>query len=271
MKIKELQYNIVAHNRIFKKYERMHIEIFNSIEQTRLRNCLKRAINDIKSISQEKISLDYGCGSGNLTNHLLGLGMRVVSADVSDNFLNLMKMKFKDSNKSEILKINGNDLSSINDGSFDLVAAYSVLHHVPDYLHILNEFIRVVKPGGIIYIDHERSEDFWKKTLVYMNFLKLSGATSFFNKNNLKKYLKPLNYMHGIRRLFDCRYQSEGDIHVWPDDHIEWTRIEDVFSSQGCEIVLKENYLLYKKYPLEIYEVFKNKCNDCCLMIARKK
>jgi ubiquinone/menaquinone biosynthesis C-methylase UbiE len=270
MKIEGVQYNIVAHDLIFKRYEKMHIEIFNPIEQARLHNCLKSAISCIKSISKEKIALDYGCGSGNLTTHMLDLGMRVVSADVSDNFLSMIKTKFEGSKKSEILKINGYDLSGINDNSFDFVSLYSVLHHVPDYLQILKELIRVIKPGGIIYIDHERSEDFWRNSPVYANFIRLSGLNLFFSWDNLKKYFKSSSYIHGIRRLLDSRYQPEGDIHVWPDDHIEWSKIENIFSNEGCEIVLKENYLLYKKYPLKIYEAFKSRCNDCCLIIARK-
>jgi len=271
MESKELQFNIVAHNRIFKRYEKRHIEIFNPVEQSRLHVCLERAMDYIKDVSQEKIALDYGCGSGNLTKHMLDLGMNVVSADVSDNFLSVIKSKFQNFDKSKTLKINGYDLSNISDDSFDFVATYSVLHHVPDYLKIVNELIRVTKPGGVIYLDHERSEDFWKKVPLYDEFLRLVMLDPSFYIGTFKKYFRLLNYIYGIRRLFNPRYQLEGDIHVWPDDHIEWSEIENIFSSKECEVVLKENYLLYKEYPLKTYDAFKNKINDCCLMVARKK
>jgi ubiquinone/menaquinone biosynthesis C-methylase UbiE len=249
----------------------MHFEIFNPIEQTRLHNSLKMAIGYIKSPQEEKIALDYGCGSGNITSHLLSLGMRVVSADLSDDFLASIKKDFGDSGKTHILKINGYDLSGFADNSFDLVAVYSVLHHLPEYLAIIPEFIRVTKPGGVIYIDHERSQGSWNKDRLYREFLKQVRLNSFFDKRRFKKYFFLSNYLGFIRRLINPRYQPEGDIHVWPDDHIEWLKIEDIFSNQGCNIVFKENYLLYKNYPLKVYEAFKNKCHDYSLIIAAKK
>lgn len=53
-----------------------------------------------------------------------------------------------------------------------MVATYSVLHHIPDYLGVIKELIRVTKPGGIIYIDHEVNEQYWEKSAVYNEFLK---------------------------------------------------------------------------------------------------
>ncbi|MGH7593998.1 MAG: methyltransferase domain-containing protein [Gemmatimonadales bacterium] len=37
------------------------------------------------------------------------------------------------------------NLSNVKDRSVDMVATYSVLHHVPDYLGILPELLRVLR------------------------------------------------------------------------------------------------------------------------------
>ena len=68
------------------------------------------------------------------------------------------------------------------------------------------------------------------------------------------------------------RYKREGDIHVWPDDHIEWDKIEQLLTSESFEIVLKKDYLLYKSnYDPEIYNEYKDQCADERVLIARKK
>jgi len=168
------------------------------------------------------------------------------------------------------MKINGINLSEISDNFFDFSAAYSVLHHIVDYLSIVRELIRVTKPGGIIYLDHERSEASWNGCHEYREFLRQVKRHCLFNRDSLRKYLIFSNYFDNIIRLAKPHYQREGDIHVWPDDHIEWGKIEEVFAGQGCGIVLKEEYLLNRSYPQNVYDRFKDKCSDYCLMVARK-
>ena len=46
-------------------------------------------------------------------------------------------------------------------GEFDLVCAYSVLHHLPDYASALTALCGYLKKGGIVYIDHEASPAYW--------------------------------------------------------------------------------------------------------------
>lgn len=83
---KLIQDNIEVHDKIYKEYDKRHAEIFNNVEQIRLRNGLNQAIQLIKTGNSEKLVLDFGCGTGNLTNHLLQIGVNVMAADVSKNF-----------------------------------------------------------------------------------------------------------------------------------------------------------------------------------------
>ncbi len=251
-------------------YERIHGEIFNAIEQQRLHDALRRATDAVRTDSEPLTALDYGCGSGNLTRHLIELGLRTVSADVSEHFLKLIEKKFSQSGSSSTLRINGKDLSCVPDSQFDLVATYSVLHHVPDYLRIVEEMCRVVKPGGVVYIDHEVTEAHYRRPAVYAEFLKKARP-----RVNWKRYLRLLcdvpGYIHIIRRLMNPRYKKEGDIHVWPDDHIEWDKIERILTDRGCEIILKQDYLLCRSlYDPDIYNEYKDRCSDQRVLIARK-
>lgn len=269
---KTIQDNARIHDNISHEYDYIHREIFNPIEQGRLYANLKETIALINTDTPVKLALDYGCGSGNLTNHLLKLGLQVFSADVSDKFLRMVKAKFAGTNRCTALKINGYDLSSIKDNFFDFCATYSVLHHVPDYLAIIRELVRVTKPDGVIYIDHEKSESSWKENPDYEEFSRqVKRRTKFKFALTLRKYSKPANYIYRIRRLFNPRYAVEGDIHVWPDDHIEWHKIIKLMHTLNCTILFRKDYLLYTNYPVDIYEAFKNKCSDYSVMAVIKK
>jgi ubiquinone/menaquinone biosynthesis C-methylase UbiE len=267
----QIQFNKQAGDRVSARYERLHGEIFNPIEQQRLRAALTAARIAVKTGATPLRALDYGCGSGNLTRHLIELGIYTISADVSEGFLGLIESRFHQTRLSEGLLINGKDLSNVPDDSFDLAATYSVLHHVPDYLHIVREMCRVLKPGGIIYLDHEANESYFSKPKEYIEFLK--KARPIINvRRCLRLLLDVRGYVHILRRLMNPRYKPEGDIHVWPDDHVEWAKIEKLLSSEGFEIVLKQDYLLYRNnYKLDVYEQYNDRCADETVLIARKR
>jgi len=252
-------------------YEQVHGDIFNPIEQQRLRGMLRQAVESVQTGTRPLKALDFGCGSGNLTRHLIELAVYTVSADLSDDFLKGIWRKFSGSNLSDTLKLNGRDLSNVPNAHFDLVATYSVLHHVPDYLAIVREMCRVVKPGGVLYIDHEVTETYYEKPAVYMEFLQKALPCV-----NWRRWLSLVfdvrGYVHILRRLCNPRYKREGDIHVWPDDRVEWDKIEQILAAEGFEIVRKQDYLLYKAiYDLQVYNEYKDRCTDERVLIARRR
>ena len=262
---RQLSSNISIHDRVAEVYEARHGEIFNEIEQDRLRAALSRALRQVRSGSRTMTALDFGCGSGNLTRHLLQLGAEVIACDVSPRFLELVRRRFHGL-PVRLHHLNGKDLSEIADDSIDFVGAYSVLHHIPDYLGALKEMARVCRPGAVIYLDHEHSPSYWERDPLYSQFVKEATRLDW------RKFWVWQNYVGKVRRLFNPRFANEGDIHVWPDDHIEWRLIEDALSDADCEIVLWEDYLLYRRiYRAEVYDCYKDRCVDQRLLVARKK
>ena len=145
--------NSAIHDKIAKQYDAAHGEIFNDIEQQRIRSALVEVSNLIDGPTEKYHALDFGAGTGNLTNHLLTLGFDVTAADVSIESLEVLKTRY---NCRTVLLEDGST-KILNSDSYDLVCLYSVLHHVPDYLALLEELHRICKPGGVIYIDHENS------------------------------------------------------------------------------------------------------------------
>jgi len=242
--------NEKIHNRISGSYEGRHGEIFNNIEQTRLRDVLVRSLSAIHQDIPLR-SLDIGCGSGNLTRHLLELGASVTSADVSQGFLDLVRNQFGDL-LVDTIKLNGSDLSGIPDKAYDFVATYSVLHHVPDYLGLVSEMARVCRPGGVIFIDHEPSPYYWSASEQFRSYQSQVATFDF------RKFLVLNNYVGKLRRIFNPRFTNEGDIHVWHDDHVEWSSIKDLVCSLGFDVLLSDDYLLFRKgYRQDVYDRYK--------------
>jgi ubiquinone/menaquinone biosynthesis C-methylase UbiE len=264
----ELEWNVKTHNEMAKKYERIHGEIYNDHEQSRLENELSEAISAIKTVSQTKVALDFGCGAGNLTRHLSNLGCEVIASDISQGFLDLVASRtYQKAVKT--IQLNGVDLANIPDENVDMVATYSVLHHVPDYLSILEEFMRVLKPGGVLYIDHEPSEEFWTNNLVRRNFeLEMKKRIPV----NYAKYFVLANYFDWlIRRFINPRYHREGDIHVFEDDHVEWNKVVASLVAVGGQVLTAKNYLLFRRnFDVSVYNAYKEKTTDMHVLVLRK-
>lgn len=265
----DLKRNISAHNRVAKKYKRLHGEIYNNVEQSRLREDLQGAVSKITTENKVKKVLDFGCGAGNLTMHLVSLGCEVIASDVSQGFLDLVSSSSYGTCVDTLL-LNGIDLSNIPDESLDMVATYSVLHHIPDYIGILKEFMRVLRPGGIVYIDHEPSIGYWKGNPSYLSFqIEMKKHV----KLNLRKYFRINNYIDWfIRKFINHRFRREGDIHVFPDDHIEWGNVVTELVKHGGKVILEKKYLLFRQnYNEAIYNAYKDKLSDMHVLAVKKK
>jgi len=187
--------NVSIHNRVARKYERKHGEIFNDIEQERLKSSLSYAVDSILSKNKPFRSIDFGCGSGNLTKHLLDLDLYVTAADVSKGFLERINKRYDTSFLSTLHLENG-QTRSIPDHSYDLVATYSVLHHIPDYIGACREMARICRHGGIVYIDHEHTEEYWDGGRVYDGFKEEALTIDW------RKYFKLSNYYHCNHQVF---------------------------------------------------------------------
>ncbi len=281
-----IEFNENVHDKIYNSYNIKHAKgIFSSIEQNRIKESLQKSINFIDNPIIYK-GLDLGCGTGNLTNHLLKLGINVTAADVSIRFLDFVILKYGKKNLLKTLKINGLNLCNINNDTFNIVATYSVLHHIPDYIKIVREMVRICKLGGIIYIDHEVNNSYWNPNKDYFELIKKTKSKIKTQNKNWVEYFKIYNYTNRIIKIMknvlfkrlprtnplNPRYQPDGDIHVWKDDHIEWNKIIKELKDSNFEIIINDDYLFYReKYGINLYNKYKNKCSDYKLLVAKKR
>lgn len=260
-----IKYNKNCHDSVADRYADTHLDIFNPIEQKRISQSLATLG---KFILQDSVVLDFGCGSGNLTNHLMELNYNVVSADISERFLEIVATRFHGNSRHSSYLLTGDSGLDLKDMRFDAICMYSVLHHVPDYLSCLGNLTKLLCPKGIIFIDHESSPAFWQSQPLYSEMQRRSRFKKI--KNNYKKLFKFSWYVNKLKKIRNPRFQEEGDIHVWPDDHIEWDLIDSLLEKQGLIKLSTEDYLVYQNhYHPEVYKYYKNLVSDMRFSIYR--
>jgi demethylmenaquinone methyltransferase / 2-methoxy-6-polyprenyl-1,4-benzoquinol methylase len=116
---------------------------------------LKWRKDTMKRMNVQKGSkaLDVCCGTADWTIALaeaVGPSGEVTGLDFSQNMLNVGIEKVKNLGLKHVNLVHGNAMElPFPDNSFDYVTIGFGLRNVPDYLQVLKEMHRVLKPGGI--------------------------------------------------------------------------------------------------------------------------
>ncbi|MCR8635989.1 class I SAM-dependent methyltransferase [Paenibacillus radicis (ex Xue et al. 2023)] len=145
---------------------------FRPENQAKVKNILKELRN-----KGGKKHLDLGCGTGFIINLAKDLFEEIHGVDVTKAMLDKVDIS---SGNITLHNIPAENLPFNND-YFDIVTAYSFIHHVENYEAILKEAFRVLKPGGIFYIDLEPNKLFWK-AISEINEEKVSDLSDLVKK-----------------------------------------------------------------------------------------
>ncbi len=158
--------------------------------------------------------LDLGAGEGFATLPFLALGAKVTAVDISKSQLQALqakcteyagKLKLRSENVFEALK------SMQSEGIlYDLVVANSFLHHIPDYLSLVREAVKVLSPYGQFFSfqDPLRYDSLGRfsrtfDTLAYFSWRIFQGDVVNGIKNRIRRargvYLEDYAEYHVIR------------------------------------------------------------------------
>lgn len=104
--------------------------------------------------------LEIGCGNGELICMFAEKGYICIALDFSKNRLG----KFKDkAEKFGILQLQGDGVNlPLQDSSVDLIICSEVLEHIKNYVKVLKEMYRVLKPHGRIIVSVPYKEELMK-------------------------------------------------------------------------------------------------------------
>lgn len=238
----------MRHDRVAEAYDCNHPEINNPTEQGRLRKTIQDAVSYIAT--ENRRALDFGAGTGNLTEKLLGHGLEVWASDVSQGMLDVLARREGSAAAGGRLHtqlLTGEFPLPFADAYFGLAATYSVLHHVPDYLAAVRELARVVAPGGVLLIDHELNADHWRSPFgVRLHRLLCMPGYAFQRVRARAAALigrpEPVPPPPEQRDIHE-----EGDIHVYADDCIDWVEIRRLAASADFVELPFRDYLLCRE------------------------
>jgi ubiquinone/menaquinone biosynthesis C-methylase UbiE len=130
-----MSYNNIAHDR--NEYKNDTWEVSERIK-----------FMELLKVRKAKSILDAGAGNGWDSLYFKEHGFNVISADISDEMIYTCREKGLEAYVMDFYKL------EFNDDSFDAVWSLNSLLHVSkeDFSIVLDEFNRVLKPEGLLYI-----------------------------------------------------------------------------------------------------------------------
>jgi len=261
--------NVVVHRFEAKYYELIHPEIYNRYEQKRLNSALKMVDQLVaKNSVRAKKALDFGAGTGNLTGKLLQMGYEVTAIDISAEMCKILEKKYKtylEAKKLIVVNSAIEDVSFDRD-EFDLIACYSVLHHLPDYVDAIQRLCGFLKKGGVMYLDHEISPFYWKSEASNVAHL-VKGVYFHSNPllNSLYFQIAGVNVPSLDYGLSDYWHRKEH-----PLDH---ERIRCIFEKENFDFFKRTDYYLkFRTWVLNpIFYVYTYSCKpEMSFWVAKK-
>jgi len=148
---------------------------------------------------QERIALDFGCGTGILTTYIQQFGLNVLGADISQSMLDEAK---KNLTGIDLVKINhienGKNKLPFQSNSFDLVFSSFVLLEFgqeSEIINVLKELRRVLKKDGQLIIVLTSEEVYkYKKNSFVASRTNFPENESLVSGSKVKLQLSSLSY-----------------------------------------------------------------------------
>jgi SAM-dependent methyltransferase len=166
--------------------------------------------------------LDVGCGNGDITIEILNMGFDVTGIDLGESSCP----------KDRFIKVDlQNEKYPFPDNHFDIIFSKSVIEHLREPDHMVDEIYRVLKPGGIFicltpswkhsykeqfYIDHTHVTPFTRHSL--KTICELSGFESecdyFWQLPMIWNY-PILHILRVLLNIFNLPYKPFSKYDLW--------------------------------------------------------
>lgn len=115
------------------------------------------ALNDPSTLNPGPWTLlDVGTGTALIPIELASrsLGFRITAIDLAAEMLVLARRNVSHAGFDDVISLERVDAKQLpyKDGTFDTVISNSIVHHIPEPRRVFAEMLRVLKPGGVLFV-----------------------------------------------------------------------------------------------------------------------
>lgn len=171
-------------------------------------------------------ALDVCSGTGDFAIALaekIGKEGQIIGLDFSENMLKVAEEKIQSMDLPQLQFIHGNAMElPFDDSSFDYVTIGFGLRNVPDYMTVLKEMRRVLKPGGTIAC------------------LETSQPTAFGFRHLFQLYFRFIMPLFG--KIFAKSYEEYAWLNESTENFPNKTELKKMFEKAGFEKVQVKSY-----------------------------
>lgn len=221
------------------------LDFFNRIWSTDF-NIYKDRIKGIKFYSLDRV-LDAGCGFGQWSIPLSLFNKDVFSIDISDARIQVLKEISNELSINNIHFYCGTFQKMIFEKNyFDAIYCYSAIYFT-DFNKTIDEFYRVLKPGGKLYINSNGIG--W----YFYNLMQGHNTTSNFNSKKMA-----MNSFENSIKFYSKNFLSSGCQLIIPSDlmtqKLKLTGFTKIIKGSDGKIILDKKYSPMSFYPEKYYE-----------------
>jgi SAM-dependent methyltransferase len=122
------------------------------LKHPQLRSRVEQSLREVVAERSESGApcrvLEVGAGHGDFTALFLDAGAHVTVTEMSGPSADRIARRYDGNPRIEVVHDESATWANSTDQRFDVVAALSVLHHIPDYLAFFDTAARLINPGG---------------------------------------------------------------------------------------------------------------------------
>jgi len=141
-------------------------------------------------LSPSDTVLEIGCGTGSTALLLAGSVGQITASDISANMIEIARSKAKDQGAQNVTFVKTGVLDAgFEDGSFDAVLAFSLLHLLEDAPGAIAKAGALLKPGGLFIsktVCMKGQGWIWQLVLPVMQIIGLAPYVNFLTKDELE-------------------------------------------------------------------------------------
>jgi ubiquinone/menaquinone biosynthesis C-methylase UbiE len=176
--------------------------------------------------------LDVGTGTAQIPIELCRRSQeaRVTAIDLAEHMLRVGRQNVERAGFSDRIQLQLCDAkhTPFADGHFAAVISNSIVHHIPEPAHVLAEIVRVVRPGGLLFIRDLLRPD--NEAALEHLVTKYAGDANAHQQRMFRESLHAALSLPEIRSLVAGLHFDPETVQQTTDRHWTWTALKKVAS-----------------------------------------